>query len=109
MISALAWLGWRDRKKPQATRPLGYALPTIFILGGVLLLGHAHSTLNITEEVTNLINYQHAVFGAFILFAGMVRWLSLRDLISRRIADVLWPSLICGLGVFMAFFYRELV
>lgn len=109
MILALAWLGWRDRKKPQAMRPLGYALPAIFILGGVLLLGHAHSTLNITEEVTNLINYQHAIFGAFILFAGMVRWLSLRDLFPRRVADVLWPSLICGLGLFMAFFYRELV
>jgi hypothetical protein len=109
MILVLVWLGWRDLKKPAARRPLGYALPVIMILGGILLLGHAHSTLSATEALTNLINVQHAVFGAFILLAGATRWLSLRDLIPPRAASVIWPCLIIGLGTFMLFFYREVV
>jgi hypothetical protein len=109
MLLVLAWLGWRDRKNPPTNRPLGYALPVIMILGGILLLGHAHSTLTITEELTNLINVQHAIFGAFILCAGIVRWLGLRQLMPPRVAGALWPSLIICLGVFMAFFYRETV
>ena len=109
MLLVLAWLGWRDRKNPPTNRPLGYALPVIMILGGILLLGHAHSTLTITEELTNLINVQHAIFGAFILSAGIVRWLSLRQLMPPRVAGALWPSMIICLGVFMAFFYRETV
>jgi len=109
MLLVLAWLGWRDRKNPPANRPLGYALPVVMILGGMLLLGHAHSTLTITEELTNLINVQHAIFGAFILSAGIVRWLGLRQLMPPRVAGALWPSLIICLGVFMAFFYRETV
>ena len=109
MILILVWLGWRDHKKLEANRPLGYALPVILIVGGVLLLGHAHSTLTITEEVTNLINTQHAIFGMFILTAGVARWLSLRDLVPRSAANIVWPGAIIGLGVYMAFFYREVV
>jgi putative copper export protein len=109
MLLVLVWLGLRDLRRPEANRPLGYALPGIFILGGILLLGHAHSTLNITEDVTNLINVQHAVFGAFILIAGAVRWLSLRGLFPPKIAGIIWPSMIIGLGLFMAFFYRETI
>ena len=107
MILLLAWLGSWDLKKPEENRPLGYALPGILIAGGILLLGHAHSTLTITEGVVNLINLEHAVFGAFILLAGVTRWLSLRDLVPRPAANLIWPCLIIGLGVFMAFFYRE--
>ncbi len=109
MLLVLVWLGLRDLRRPEVKRPLGYALPVIFILGGILLLGHAHSTLTITEDVTNLINVQHAVFGAFILMAGAVRWLSLRGLFSPKIAGLIWPSMIIGLGLFMAFFYRETI
>jgi putative copper export protein len=109
IILLLVWLGWRDRGKLEDRRPLGYALPIILILGGILLLGHAHSTLTITEEVTNLINFQHAIFGAFIILGGMVRWLSLRQLFPQRTARVLWPGLILGLGLFMTFCYCELV
>jgi hypothetical protein len=59
--------------------------------------------------LTNLINEQHAIFGALIVLAGTVRWLSLRHLFPPRIASLLWPSLVIGLGAFMAFFYREAV
>jgi putative copper resistance protein D len=109
MILILVWLGWRDHGKPAGNRPLGYALPVILVLGGILLLGHAHSTLTITEDVTNLINVQHAVFGAFILFAGATRWLALRGLVARPVANIVWPAMIIGLGLFMALFYRETI
>jgi copper resistance protein D len=109
MILLLMWLGWREIKKPDDKRPLGYALPVIMILGSLLLLGHAHSTLTVTEELTNLINVQHAVFGAFGLLAGTIRWLSLRGLFPPHAARWVWPSLVVGLGLFMAFCYREVV
>ena len=48
-----------------------------------------------------------AEFDAFILFGGMTRWLSLRDLIPRRAVNFVWPCMIVGLGLSMTFFYRE--
>ena len=50
MVLLLVLLGWRDRRRDPATRPLGVALPAIMIVGSLLLLGHAHSTLTVTEE-----------------------------------------------------------
>jgi putative copper resistance protein D len=107
MIVLMIWLGWRDARRPAAERPLGYALPAIMILGSLLLLGHAHSNLNATQELTNIINVQHAVLGGLGLFSGSVRWLSLRGLFPERVARVAWPALVVALGLFMAFFYRE--
>ena len=103
----LVGLGWLDRRLPEGQRPLGYALPVVMILGSLLLLGHAHSNFTSTQELTNLINVQHAVFGTFGLFAGTVRWLSLRGLFPAAIARPLWPALVIGLGLYMAFCYRE--
>ena len=109
MVLLMAWLGWRDRKRPAAERPLGYALPAIMIVGSVLLLGHAHSSLRVTDELTNLINVQHAVLGGLGLLAGTTRWFSLRGLLPQRLARVVWPSLVIGVGLFMAFCYREVI
>jgi len=99
--------GWLDRRRPSEQRPLGYTLPVLMILGSLLLLGHAHSNFTSTQELTNLINVQHAVFGAFGLFAGLLRWLSLRGLLPNGQARLVWPALVIGLGLFMAFCYRE--
>lgn len=109
LIVILAWLGWRDRIRPLAERPMGWTLPIIMMLGSLLLLGHAHSALSATEELTNLINVQHAVLGAFGLLAGTLRWLSLRDLIPAQWGNRAWPVLIILLGCFMAFCYREIL
>jgi hypothetical protein len=103
----LVGLGWRDRRLPEGQSPLGYALPVLLILGSLLLLGHAHSNFTSNQELTNLINVQHAIFGTFGLFAGVVRWLSLRGLFPQAVARPLWPSLVMALGVYMAFCYRE--
>jgi copper resistance protein D len=107
MILILAWLGWRNNARPEGSRSFGYGLSIVLAAGGILLLGHAHSTLNSAEELTNLINVQHAVFGFFIVLAGTVQWLVLRGLFPRRSGNVIWPSLVIGLGLFMAFCYRE--
>ncbi|MDR3404709.1 MAG: CopD family protein [Chthoniobacter sp.] len=109
LVFVLAWLSWRDLRQPPALRPLGYPLPVIMIVGSLLLLGHAHSTPAVSDELTNLINVQHAVLGACGLFAGTVRWFVLRDLIRGRWANLLWPAWIIALGLFMAFGYREAV
>jgi len=109
MVFIIAWLTWRDQKNPEEKRPLGYPLPIIMIVGSLLLLGHAHSTSSIPDDLTNLINVQHAIFGAFGLFAGATRLLMLRGLIPARIAKYIWPACVIGLGIFMAFFYREVV
>ena len=109
LVFLLAWLAWRDLKNPPALRPLGYPLPIVMIVGSLLLLGHAHSTPNVPDEVTNIINTQHAVFGTFGLFAGTVRWFTLRGLMPARWANILWPGCVVGLGLFMAFIYRETI
>jgi len=109
MIFILAWLGWRDLKHPAEKRPLGYALPVLMIFGSLLLLGHAHSNYNTSQELTNLINVQHAFFGMFGLFAGTIRWFNLRGVFSDRLARTAWPGFVIVLGLFMAFCYREVV
>ena len=109
LVLILVWLGWRDRNKPEETRPLGYALPVLMIFGSLLLLGHAHSPLTVTGELTNLINVQHAVFGMFGLCAGTLRWMQLRGLFPARATNLLWPAHVIALGLFMAFCYREVV
>ncbi len=109
LVLLMIWFGWRDRRRPPTERPVGYILPVIMILGSVLLLGHAHSASQATQELTNLINVQHAVLGALGCFAGTVRWFQLRGLFPQTSARVLWPGCVIAVGVFMAFFYREIM
>jgi uncharacterized membrane protein len=109
MALILVGLGWWDRRRPANLRPLGYLLPVLMILGSLLLLGHAHSNFSNSQELTNLINVQHAIFGSFGLFAGLIRWLNLRGLFPDRAARLVWPVLIVGLGLYMTFCYREAV
>ncbi|MCX8071556.1 MAG: CopD family protein [Candidatus Binatia bacterium] len=109
MVLALAWLGWRDRYRPASQRPLGPGLPILMIVGSVLLLGHAHASVRSTQELTNIINVQHAVFGTLGLLAGVTRWLMLRGIIPSAAARFLWPVLVMLLGLFMTFFYREVL
>jgi putative copper export protein len=109
MAFTLVGLGWWDQRRPAELRPLGYLLPVLMIVGSLMLLGHAHSTFSNTQELTNMINVQHAVFGSFGLFAGVIRWLNLRRLLPDRTARLLWPLLVIGLGLYMAFGYREAV
>lgn len=109
LILILVWLGWRDRARPPQARPLGPALPALMIFGSLLLLGHAHSSVRATQELTNLINMQHAVFGMLGLLAGTIRWFLLRGLLPARGWRHVWPLLVVLLGAFMAFCYREAV
>jgi len=107
ILLVMVWLGRRDRARPPEQRPMGPALPVVMILGSFLLLGHAHSSLGATDELTTLINVQHAILGGVGLLAGAVRWLTLRDLFPRRLGNLLWPSMIVAIGLFMALCYRE--
>ena len=109
MIVVLAGLGWREARRGGSERPLGRALPIVMIAGSLLLLGHAHSSFSASDDLTTLINVQHAILGGLGVLAGVVRWLELRDLVPRRIARVVWPTLVLAIGLFMALSYRELV
>jgi hypothetical protein len=108
LVLVMVWLGWQDRRRPLREQPLGPALPLVMIGGGVLLLGHAHSSVRATEELGTLINVQHAVLGALALLAGTVRWLSLRGIFPERPARILWPLLVTAMGLYLTFCYREL-
>lgn len=107
LILILAWLGWRKHARLDTQGPMRYALPIVLMAGGILLLGHAHSTLNTAEQLQNIINVQHAVFGTFIIGAGMINWLVMRGLFPKRDGNLFWPGMVIGLGLFMAFCYRE--
>jgi len=109
MIVVLAGLGWREARRGGEQRPLGRALPIVMIAGSLLLLGHAHSSFSASDELTTIINVQHAILGGLGVLAGVVRWLELRDLVPRRVARVVWPTLVLAIGLFMALSYRELV
>jgi putative copper resistance protein D len=109
LVFVLVWLGWKDGKKSDEEQPLGYPLPILMICGSLMLLGHAHSNLSGSEHLTTLINVQHGIFGGLGLSGGIVRWFQLRSLVPRRIAMVVWPACVMGLGIFMAFFYREVM
>jgi hypothetical protein len=109
LVFILVWLGWKDGNKSAEVQPLGYPLPILMICGSLMLLGHAHSNLSGSEQLTTLINVEHAIFGGLGLCAGVVRWFQLRSLIPSRIAKIVWPTCVMGLGVFMAFFYREVM
>jgi putative copper resistance protein D len=108
LVLLLAWLGWRDRRRPPRERPLGPVLPVLMIAGSLLLLGHAHAGVRTTEELGTLINVQHGVLGVLGLLAGTLRWLSLRAIVPERPAGILWPLLVTALGLFLTFGYREI-
>jgi copper transport protein len=107
LVLLMVWLGWRDHRRPTRERPLGPALPLLMIAGGVLLLGHAHTSVRAAEELGTLISVQHAVLGALALLAGTVRWLSLREIFPGRLARILWPLLVTAMGLYLTFCYRE--
>lgn len=109
MIVVLTVLGWREARRGGNARPLGVALPIVMIAGSLLLLGHAHSSFSASDDLTTLINVQHAVLGGLGVIAGVVRWLELRDLVPRRVASVVWPLLVLAIGLFMTLSYREFV
>ena len=109
MIVILTVLGWREARRGGDARPLGRALPIVMIAGSLLLLGHAHSSFSASDDLTTLINVQHAVLGGLGVIAGVVRWLELRDLVPRRVASVVWPMLVLAIGLFMTLSYREFV
>jgi putative copper resistance protein D len=108
LVLVLAWFGLRDTKREPQMRPLGYLFPIVIIAGSLMLLGHAHSNLGVSEELSSLINMQHAIIGGFGLLAGVARWFQIRQLPGRNWFHVVWPALIVLIGIFMAFFYREL-
>ncbi len=108
LVFVLAWFGLRDTKREPKLRPLGYLFPIVIIAGSLMLLGHAHSSLGVSEELSSLINMQHAIIGGFGLLAGVARWFEIRGLPGQSSFRFVWPALIVLLGLFMAFFYREL-
>jgi hypothetical protein len=109
LVVLLAWLGWRAMARRARDQPLGRALPVVLIVGSLLFLGHVHQGFAGADRLETLIGVQHTVLGALGLLAGVVRWLELREFLPRRVAGVVWPSLIVALGALMAFWYREVL
>jgi putative copper export protein len=107
LLLLIAWLSWCDLRRPPWEGPPAPVLSLLMIAGGVLLLGHAHSSMRATEGLSTLINVQHVVLGALALLAGTVRWLSFRGIFPERPARILWPLLVTGMGLYLTFLYRE--
>jgi len=109
LLLVMLWFAWRERKVKNQAAPLGYTLPVLMVIGSLMLLSHAHTTLTASDELTTRINVQHAILGLFGLFAGTARWFQLRGLLQKQLGGFLWPGAIVALGIFMAFFYREVI
>ncbi len=108
LVFVLALLGLRDGYRPAELRPLGALFPILVMLGSLMLLGHAHSNLGGSEELSSLVNMEHAIIGGCGLIAGAARWFEIRGLPGQTGFRFLWPGSIIALGLFMALFYREL-
>jgi hypothetical protein len=63
--------------------------------------------LGASDQLSTLINVEHAIFGVLGLAAGLMRWLQLRALLPSA-APWGWSICVIALGGFMAFFYKEL-
>lgn len=108
LVLILAVLAARDHHRPPERQPLGLPLAVVLLLGSFLLLGHAHVSARSDDELTNLIQFQHACLGGIGLFAGTLRWLQLRGLVRGWLPRLGWPLLVVLMGTLLAFGYREL-
>ncbi|MSR13347.1 MAG: CopD family protein [Gammaproteobacteria bacterium] len=96
---------WQVRIGKLAANRAAYVFPITNIVGGFMLLTHAHNLENIQEAL--LIELSHIPLGLFAIMAGCARWMELRceGPISVR-AGRIWPWCFVAVGLILLF-YRE--
>jgi putative copper resistance protein D len=102
VLGLIEWQA-RIRRKPDSRLP--YLMPVLCAVGGLLLLGHAHESLQPKEEF--LIQITHNVIGLLAVIMASGRWLELRlTPPAGRLAGVISLSAFLLIGLILLF-YRE--
>lgn len=96
---------WAVRTSRIRSPLAALVFPLICMLGGALLLTHAHSLGNVKEEL--LVELIHMPLALLAVAAGASRWLELRlPPGDRRIPSLIWPLCFVLIGLLLLH-YRE--
>jgi copper resistance protein D len=101
----LGLIEWRVRAKGRRDTPLGYVIPLLCAMGGLLLLGHIHAGFQLKEEF--LIQMTHNAIGLLAVIMACGRWLELRlTPPAGRLGGAVFMSALFVVGLILLF-YRE--
>ena len=96
------WLVRTGRLRP---RPWALVFPSLCVVGGTLLLAHAHTTSDV--KAAHLMEISHLPLGVLGIGVGAMRWLELRlPAGGGRVPGRLWAPGLALMGVLLLF-YRE--
>jgi copper resistance protein D len=96
---------WRVRTGRLPSRPWALVFPSLCVVGGTLLLAHAHTTADVRSA--HLMEVTHLPLGVLAIGAGAMRWLELRLPAGEgRVPGRLWAPGLALMGVVLLF-YRE--
>ena len=102
---ALGLMEWRARTVPNAGTSFSFAFPILSIVGGLLLLSHAHGAFEMKAEYLTQIS--HTAMGMMAVFMGCGRWMEIRvDGPVGRLAGV-GARVALALIALVLVFYRE--
>jgi copper resistance protein D len=105
LVSVFGFFEWRVRTGKLAATRAAYVFPVSNIIGGMMLLTHAHNLENIQEAL--LIELSHIPLGLFAIMGGCARWMELRCVSPiRERAGYVWPWSFVAVGLILLF-YRE--
>src|SRR5262249_57178864 len=76
LAGVLGLFEWRARSRRAAGSRLPYIFPALGLVGGILLLIHAHSAFEAKSDF--LIQMSHTAMGLLAVLVACARWLQLR-------------------------------
>jgi putative copper resistance protein D len=102
---ALGIMEWRVRTVPDARISLRFAFPILSIVGGLLLLTHAHGAFELKAEYLTQIS--HTAMGLLAVLMGCGRWMEIRIDGPLGRAAGLGARVTLALIALILVFYRE--
>jgi len=105
LVIGFAFFEWAVRTGRLAPARAGLVFPAVSLLGGGLLIVHAHAGVGLRDEF--LLQLTHLPIAVLGVIAGASRWLELR-LPTRegRLVGWIWPPALLGVGLIL-FAYWE--
>jgi copper resistance protein D len=102
LIIIFAIFQYRVETKRVKSMAAALVFPAVCALGGVVLLTHTHSVMNVKEEL--LAELSHTPLALFGIMAGWSRWLELRlpeENPTRKYLKWLWPICFIMVGLIL--------
>jgi putative copper resistance protein D len=105
LVIGFALFEWAVRTGRLAPTRAGLVFPAVSLLGGGLLIVHAHAGVGLKDEF--LIQLTHLPIAVLGVIAGASRWLELR-LPTRegRLVGWIWPPALLGVGLILLAYWE---